>query len=146
MDGASTTKSYDEKAEEENKVTDRPETSKKKHHCHKRPPNQIAVSALHPPALSRGWIESACYMAKPADMIAYLLGIDAKRVDVRHETLNYKPKSNEMEITRYENRATGTTYAHFVCTKDGAVIYDPYGASSTVTNGKPVSKRIITIK
>lgn len=116
------------------------------YHCEKRTGKQVDIIALYDKALTSGWIESDCFMVKPADMIAYLLGIDAKRVDVRHEVLNYKPKSNEMEITRYENRATGTTYAHFVCTKDGAVIYDPYGASSTVTNGKPVSKRIITIK
>lgn len=112
--------------------------------CEKQTGKQIDVIALYDKALSSGWIEADCFVAKPAELCSYLLGGKAK-VSVRHETMNYKPKTNEMEITRYEYKNTGTTYAHFVCTKDGAVIYDPYGASSTVKNGKAVSKRIFTI-
>ena len=115
------------------------------YHCEKKTGKQVDVIALYDKAVSSGWCESDCFMTKPAEMAAYLLGVKPERVSVRHESMDYKPKGNEMEITRYENKATGTTYAHFVCTKDGAVIYDPYGASSTVKNGKPVSKRIITI-
>ena len=112
--------------------------------CEKKTGKQIDVIALYDKALSSGWIESDCFVAKPAELCAYLLGGNAK-VSVRHEATSYKPKANEMEITRYESKATGTTFAHFVVTKDGAVVYDPYGSSSTVKNGKPVSKRIFTI-
>ena len=72
--------------------------------CEKRTGKQIDIIALYDKALTSGWIESDCYMVKPADMIAYILGIDAKRVDVRHEVLNYKLKSNDYTLRKTRDR------------------------------------------
>ncbi len=109
--------------------------------------NQIAgkktdVVRFYEKALSKGWIEADCYVAKPAEIIKEITG---NKADVFHAAVGYQLKQNEFEITRYEYCETGITYAHFVVTNNGKVTYDPFGSSRTVKLGKPVSKRIIKL-
>ncbi len=104
------------------------------------------------------WISNDCFVERPDLIAAYMLGVSIDKlrkallteseiveVKIAKETLDYVPKSNEIEITRYEKESTGVTFSHFVETRNGEVIYDPYGNSNTVTKGYPVSKRILTI-
>lgn len=112
------------------------------YHAEKIAKKPFDVIELYDKVVKMGWLEKDCFVKNPSAIMSYLVGASCS---VRHEPLTYEPKKNEYEITRYEKNATGTTYVHFVCTKDGSVIYDPYGKSSTVRDGKPVSKRIIKI-
>lgn len=102
----------------------------------------IDVVELYVKAVSQKWMGEDCFMANPAAMLSYLLG---KAVDVKHASLSYTLGENEYEITRYELRETGITYAHFVVTLNGEIIYDPYGESRTCKHGVPQSKRIIKV-
>lgn len=105
--------------------------------------HEIDVFALYDKCLKSGWADEDCYMQNPAAMMTHLLG---KPVEIRKSyDLDYKLKVNEREISCYERKATGVTYYHFVVTANGTVIYDPLGESRTVSEGTPVSKRILTI-
>ena len=97
---------------------------------------------LYEKGLKEKWFDSDCFMELPAGMMSYLLG---KKCDVRHDKVGYKPLSNEYEITRYELNETGVTYSHFVVTRNGKLIHDPFGESRTRTKGKAVSTRIIKV-
>lgn len=104
---------------------------------------EIDVISLFDLCLKNKWLNDECYMNNPAAMLSYLLN---KKVDIRKEfDLAYKVKPNEYEISCYEYNATGTTFYHFVVTDGERVLYDPFGGSRTVRNGKQVSKRIIAI-
>lgn len=105
------------------------------------------IVKIYEAAIENDWMESDCYVKNPGKICYYMIGNTdiVKNIFVHKEDISYKPKENEIEITRYELNTTGKTFAHFVVTRNGKVIYDPYGNSSTVAQGKPVSKRIITI-
>ena len=93
-------------------------------------------------AIDRKWMEYDCYVVDPA---ALLESLTDKRWKVRHDSVMHRPDQNEIMIMRYEYHATGITYSHFVlCDQTGQLEYDPYGASSTVRDGKPVSSRIFS--
>ena len=102
----------------------------------------IDVVELYTKAVAKKWMGEDCFLNDPASLLSYLTG---KSVTVRHESLGYTPKEGEYEITRYELKETGTTFAHFVATNEGKIIYDPYGDSRTCKKGKPQSKRIIKV-
>lgn len=104
--------------------------------------SSIDVLTLYETGLQENWFDEDCYMLNPAAMMSYLLNC---KVDVRHDVAGYKPKKNEYEITRFELKEIGVTFAHFVVTNNGKLEYDPYGESKTRTKGKPKSTRIITI-
>ena len=104
---------------------------------------KIDVLELYEKALSEKWIDKDCFMNDPGAMMSYLLN---KKVDCRHDVTGYSPKSNEFEITRYELKETGVTYGHFVVTRNGKLIYDPFGESRTRKLGKAVSTRIFTVQ
>lgn len=99
----------------------------------------IQVLKLFRDGIERGWCDKECFMIRPDEMLKALVA-DAKSVSVKHAPLDYKPKENEYEITRYEKGS----WAHFVCTKGGKITYDPYGYDEKDL-GKPVSKRIFTV-
>ena len=101
------------------------------------------VLELYEKALKEKWIDNDCFMENPAAMMSYLLG---KKVDCRHDVVGVKPKDNEFEITRYELKETGVTYGHFVVTRNGKLIYDPFGESRTRKLGSAVSTRIFTVR
>jgi hypothetical protein len=93
-------------------------------------------------AIDRKWMEADCYVVDPA---ALLESLTDKPWKVRHDSVTHRPAGNEIMIMRYELKSTGITYSHFVlCDHTGQVEYDPYGASSTVRDGKPVSSRIFS--
>ncbi len=102
----------------------------------------IDVLTLYEIGLKNKWFDEDCYMNNPGAMMTYLTDL---KCDVRHDVVGYKCKSNEYEITRYELKETGVTYAHFVVTCNGKLVYDPYGESRTRTKGKAVSTRIVKI-
>lgn len=102
----------------------------------------IDILSLYEKALQEKWLDYDCFMNNPAAMMSYLLG---RKVDVRHDKVGYKPLSNEYEITRYELQETGVTYGHFVVTRNGKLVYDPFGESRTRTKGKAISTRIIKV-
>lgn len=103
---------------------------------------EIDIFSLYEKGVKEKWLDSDCFMENPANMMSYLLG---KKCDVRHDKLDYKPLSNEYEITRYELKETGVTYGHFVVTRNGKLVYDPFGESRTRTKGRAVSTRIIKV-
>lgn len=102
----------------------------------------IDTFSLYEKGIKEKWFDSDCFMVNPAAMMSYLIG---KKVDVRHDKIGYKPLGNEYEITRYELKETGVTYGHFVVTRNGELVYDPFGNSRTRTKGKAVSTRIIKV-
>lgn len=102
----------------------------------------IDIFALYEKGVKEKWLDSDCFMENPKAMMSYLLG---KKCDVRHDKVGYEPLSNEYEITRYELEDTGVTYSHFVVTRNGKLVYDPFGASRTRTKGKAVSTRIVKV-
>lgn len=102
----------------------------------------IDVVELYVVSVAKNWMGEDCFMNNPAAMLSYVIG---KTVDVKHAGLDYQLSENEYEITRYELRETGITFAHFVVTLNGEIIYDPYGESRTRKHGIPVSKRIIKV-
>lgn len=91
-------------------------------------------------AVKNGWCTEECFMQRPDLMMEALLKETVKSVSIKHAGLDYVPKQNEYEITRYEKGS----FAHFVCTKGGVIIYDPYGYDIKDL-GNPVSKRIFTV-
>ena len=112
---------------------------------HKGNPVSVDIINLYEKAADEGWIGKDCYIQRPDCIVAEILGVSPDRVKVSKMPLNYVPAEDEIEITRYEKEGTGVTFSHFVETRNGEVLYDPYGSSSTVTNGVPVSKRIIKV-
>jgi hypothetical protein len=103
---------------------------------------RVDIFPLYEKGIKEKWFDDECYMEKPSAMMSYLVG---KKCDVRHDKVGYKPKENEYEITRYELRETGVTYGHFVVTRNGKLVYDPFGASRTRTKGNAVSTRIVKV-
>ena len=103
---------------------------------------KVDIFSLYEKGLKEKWLDDDCFMENPADMMSYLLG---KKCDIRHDKVGYSPKENEYEITRYELKETGVTYGHFVVTRNGKLIHDPFGVSRTRTKGKAVSTRIIQV-
>jgi hypothetical protein len=93
-------------------------------------------------AIERKQMEPDCYLLDPAAILSDLTGIKWK---ARHDSIVYKPDSSQVMIMRYERKGTGVSFSHFVlCDGAGAVEYDPYGDSSTVRGGKPVSSRVFS--
>lgn len=91
-------------------------------------------------ALQKGQVREDCYIVNPSALISDLTGMGWY---VSTEAAGYVPHSGELEIIRYEWQEINTLHGHFVVGDGvGRVKYDPYGTSRTVSNGKPVSKRI----
>ena len=103
---------------------------------------EVDIFALYEKGLREKWFDTDCFMRNPAGMMTYLVG---KTCDVRHDKVGYTPLSNEYEITRYEYRETGVTYGHFVVTRNGKLVHDPFGESRTRTKGNAVSTRIVKV-
>lgn len=100
----------------------------------------IAIS-LYRQALHEGFIDADCFVRDPAGVLRLAAG---GRWSVRHEDAEYQPKSDELEILRFERQTTGATLAHFVVGDGkGGVAYDPLDLSQTVVQGRLVSKRIV---
>ena len=102
----------------------------------------VDILDLYVRGIGEKWLDSDCYMVDPAGMMSHLLG---RKCDVRHDKVGYKPLGNEHEITRYELEETGVTYAHFAVTRNGRLVYDPFGESRTRTKGRAVSTRIVKV-
>lgn len=124
----------------------------------KKDPLNVDIIRLYEVAMDEGWISNDCYVERPDLIAAYIMGVslavlkdamangtEIREVKIAKEQLAYMPADNEIEITRYEKESTGVTFSHFVVTRDGEVIHDPYGNSNTVSKGYPVSKRILTV-
>jgi len=96
---------------------------------------------LYQKAVASKIMGADCFIQDPAAILSMSAG---GKWSVRHEPADYQPQSNEMEILRYERKATTATYGHFVVgDRHGGVIYDPLDASRTVAEGTLVSKRIV---
>ena len=100
----------------------------------------IDVFAAYDKGIKEGWMDKDCFMKNPAAMLRHLTG---KKIEVRHDKVGYVPKDGEYEITRYELQETGRTFSHFVVTRNGKLVYDPYGESRTRLLGKAASLRIV---
>lgn len=118
----------------------------------------VDIITLYELCMEEKWLDDDCFVERPDLIAGYILGlpigmlrtarergIELAEVRIAHRPLEYIPADNEIEFTRYEKAGTGVTFSHFVVTRDGEVIHDPYGNSNTVSKGKPVSKRILTI-
>lgn len=128
-------------------------------YCEKNNENiNIDIIGLYEKCTEEEWLGKDCFVERPDLIAGYILGVPLEElreaflknrkineVQVEKRPLDYIPAENELEITRYEKDSTGVTFSHFVETRDGIILYDPYGKSNTVSNGKPVSKRIFTI-
>ena len=100
--------------------------------------------AVFDEAKRRGWAEADCYMANPAALMSFLLGKPCK---IRKSWDFAEPlEANEREVRCFERKATGTTYYHFVVADGDKILYDPLEASRTVMQGKPHSRRIVSIR
>lgn len=92
-------------------------------------------------ALGQGLVDEDCFVKNPSAVLSLATG---GTWSVRHEGPTYVPKAGEMEILRFERKATLKTYAHFVVGDGrGNVSYDPLGKSMTVQAGTLQSKRIL---
>ena len=98
-----------------------------------------SILKLFRDAVFHKWCTDECFMNQPDKLMEALLGNEAS-VTVKHADVSYKVKANEYEITRYEKGS----FAHFVCTENGKITYDPYGYAEKDL-GKAVSKRIFTV-
>jgi hypothetical protein len=100
----------------------------------------IDLYAVYLKGLVEKTIGADCFVFKP-DVI--LSNLTKTWWTFSKEDLAYLCQPAEYEITRYEWQEPSLLHGHFVVT-DGAglVLYDPFGKSATVVNGKPVSKRI----
>ena len=104
---------------------------------------RIDAVEVYEKAVSNGMMERNCFVIQPDAIMQMMTG---RRWGIRHDTSFYRPKDNEYMIMRYETSVINKTYSHFVvCAPDGSVEYDPFGASSTVRDGKAVSSRILTL-
>ena len=104
--------------------------------------SRIDAVKIYCDATQAKFMDADCYVVQPDRVLEMMTGI---RWNVRHDSVKYKPLEEEVMIMRYEVTRTGVTYSHFVlCAHDGSVEYDPYGNSSTVRDGKPVSSRVFS--
>ena len=104
--------------------------------------SRIDAVKIYCDATQAKFMDADCYVVQPDRVLEMMTGI---RWNVRHDSMTYKPREEEVMIMRYEVVRTGVTYSHFVlCSSDGSVEYDPYGNSSTVKDGKAVSSRVFS--
>lgn len=83
------------------------------------------------------WITSECYIYYPEKILEHLSG--EKYTVIKTTDLHYPLKNGDYIIGMYEYG----DYTHFVILDEEMnIIFDPYGNSSTVKNGKLVSLRI----
>lgn len=103
----------------------------------------IDAVAVYEDVTKRGWMGPDCFMHRPAEVLAYLVG---GSWNAQHQSRLYKPKPGEITILRYERKDPSASWTHFVLAgEDGQTVeYDPYGDSRTVREGELVSKRIFT--
>ena len=96
---------------------------------------------LYKQAVAVGVMDEECYIQDPARLLSLIAGGTWRVV---HQAAQYITKSDELEILRFERKATAKTYAHFVVGDGrGHVAYDPLDNAKTVSEGQLVSKRII---
>ena len=96
---------------------------------------------LYRQAIAVGVMDEDCYIKDPARLLSLIAGGTWRVV---HQAAQYLTKSDELEILRFERKATTKTYAHFVVGDGrGQVAYDPLDNAQTVAQGQIVSKRII---
>lgn len=96
---------------------------------------------LYKQAVAVGVMDEECYIQDPARLLSLIAG---GTWQVVHQATQYLTKSDELEILRFERKATAKTYAHFVVGDGrGQVAYDPLDNAQTVAQGELVSKRII---
>ena len=104
--------------------------------------SRIDAVKIYCDATQAKFMDADCYVVQPDRVLEMMTEI---RWNVRHDSMTYKPREEEVMIMRYEVVRTGVTYSHFVlCSSDGSVEYDPYGNSSTVKDGKAVSSRVFS--
>lgn len=77
------------------------------------------------------------YVQDPAGFLAYLTG---KKITVRHDSADYKPRKNEFIVERWERKTTKGTVSHFRL-KD----WDSLADSQTVRFGSVASTRVFTV-
>ena len=104
--------------------------------------HRIDAVQIYNDATMARWMDTDCFVVQPNRVLEMMTG---QKWDIRKDLKTYKPQSGEVMIMRYESQKTGILYSHFVlCSADGSIEYDPYGDSSTVKDGQPVSSRIFT--
>lgn len=83
-------------------------------------------------AWKNGWIEDDGFVSKPVEYYNHLFSEACK--DVKKE--DYKAEAYN-QIVEWRNGSV----VHFVVMRNGKVVFDPAGFSTTVARGKPVSVR-----
>ena len=87
-----------------------------------------------------GYMDMDCYVKDPAAIMNYLTG---EKWSTTKAEISYKPKPKDIIIGRFERKASMTTYTHFVLLDSNKnVIYDSFGKSRTVQDGKLMSLRV----
>lgn len=88
----------------------------------------------------RGWMDEECYVKDPVAILNHL-GVDVG--EVRKEAPSYTATKDEIEVLFFKHDERG--WSHFTAGDgEGHVTYDPWGVSTTATEGELVSKRIFT--
>lgn len=91
-------------------------------------------------AIELGFINEDCYVFNPNGFLNYLTG---DKYSLEKKDLSYKPEKDDIVIGYYERKTTMKTYGHFVLlNSDCQLVYDSFGKSLTVQNGKLMSYRI----
>lgn len=99
--------------------------------------NPIAAYNL---AIKNRWMREDCFMWRPEALLSHLTGITWTCEKVEGV---YRGNASEIIIQRYEVVEGRSTLAHFVLAScDGTILYDPYGKSNCVQNGRVVSSRV----
>ena len=96
---------------------------------------------LYRQAVAVGAMQEDCFVESPSKLLSLAAG---GAWSVRHEAAGYVLAPDEIEILRFERKATTRTYAHFVVGDGrGHCAWDPLDKSQTVAGGVLASKRII---
>ena len=85
--------------------------------------------------VQNGYITEDCFVQKPLEFIEMLCGTKYK--DVEKPSIHKIEDIKELTIVEY----TYNNGSHFVCVKDGNVVFDPSGYSMSVKYGIPFTYR-----
>lgn len=103
------------------------------------------VNELYDAFIEHGWMTKECKILNPGKIFVYL-GMKARYTD-RHEPADRMCAPDEIEILYFElDRPDKPTIPHFVAGDgQGNIMFDPWGDSRCVREGKLISKRIFKL-
>lgn len=96
-----------------------------------------SVIKVYDKLVKEGWIDEECFIKNPATIMGYFITNTRWNV-VKGEKID---KEADHIVARYHNKRTGL-YHFVVVDKEGNVVFDPLGNSTTVKEGYPESYRL----